>query len=116
MNEAKQEQEKVINQAEEAYNKVIPEARGKAEKLISEAEGYAEAIVNRSKGDAKKFSSVLKEYKKAPSVTRKRIYLETMEDVLSRLDDLTIIDSKVKGVLPIFQKANESILLNKDKS
>ena len=116
VNEAKQEQEKVINQAEEAYNKVIPEARGKAEKLISEAEGYAEAIVNRSKGDAKKFSAVLGEYKKAPSITRKRMYLETMEEVLSRLDDLTIIDSKVKGVLPIFQKASESILLNKDKS
>ncbi|MEC8624031.1 MAG: FtsH protease activity modulator HflK [Bdellovibrionota bacterium] len=116
VNEAKQEQEKVINQAEEAYNKVIPEARGKAEKQISEAEGFAEATVNRAKGDAKKFTSVLLEYKRAPAVTRKRMYLETMEEVLSKLDDLTIIDSKVKGVLPIFQKTNESIILNKDKS
>jgi membrane protease subunit HflK len=116
VNEAKQEQEKVINQAEEAYNKVIPEARGKADKLISEAEGYGGAIVNRSKGDAKKFSSVLREYKKAPAITRKRFYIETMEKVLSKIDDLTIIDSKVKGVLPIFQKASESILNNKDRS
>ncbi len=101
---AKQQQEQLINEAEEAYNKVIPEARGKAEKSISKAKGYAEAVVNRASGDAKKFESVLREYKKAPAITRKRIYLETMEEIYSRFNQLTIVDSKVKGLLPVFLK------------
>ncbi len=104
VNEAKQEQEKVINQAEEAYNKVIPEARGKAEKLISEAEGLAEALVNRAKGDTAKFNEVLKEYKRAPTITKKRIYIETMETIFKNFDDLTIVDSKIKGILPVFSE------------
>ena len=104
VNEAKQEQEKVINQAEEAYNKVIPEARGKAEKIISEAEGYANALINHSQGDAEKFQSIVKEYKRAPSITKKRIYLETLEDVFNNMEDITIVDPKVKGIIPIFGK------------
>lgn len=99
---AKQEQEQLINRAEEAYNKVIPEARGKAEKEISQAKGYADALVNRSRGDSEKFASVLKEYKRAPLITRKRIYLETMEELFSKFNKLTIVDSRVKGVLPVF--------------
>jgi modulator of FtsH protease HflK len=99
---AKQEQEKLINEAEEAYNKVIPEARGKSEKVVSEARGYAAAIVNRATGDAEKFGMVLKEYQRAPAITRKRIYLETMEELYSRFNGLTIVDSKVKGIMPIF--------------
>jgi membrane protease subunit HflK len=107
VNEAKQEQEKVINEAEGSYNKVIPEARGKAEKLISEAEGYAEALVNRSEGDAQKFAEVLTAYKRAPKITRKRIYLETMESLFKRFENLTVVDSKVKGLLPVFNKTLE---------
>ena len=102
VNSAKQEQEKTINQAEKQYNKVIPEARGKADKTISKAQGYAEALINRAKGDAEKFNSMLKEYRKAPSVTKKRIYLETMEELFERFGKLVIVDSKVKGVLPVF--------------
>ena len=102
VNEAKQEQEKLINEAEEQYNKVIPNARGKAEKSISRAKGYAEALVNRAHGDANKFKSVLKAYRKAPDITRKRIYLETMEEIFKRMDQLTIVDKNVKGILPIF--------------
>ncbi|MBK23989.1 MAG: FtsH protease activity modulator HflK [Halobacteriovorax sp.] len=107
VNEAKQEQEKVINQAEEAYNKVIPEAKGKAEKVISEAEGYAEALINESLGDAEKFAAILKEYKRAPLITRKRIYLETMEDIYKRMSNLTIVDPKIQGLLPVFGKMLE---------
>ena len=103
VNEAKQEQEKLINEAEEEYNKIIPRARGKAEKQISRARGYADALVNRSKGDAKKFESVLKAYKTAPNITKKRIYLETMEEIFKTMDEITIVDEDVKGVLPIFQ-------------
>lgn len=102
VNEAKQEQEKVINEAEEKYNKVIPEARGKAEELISKAEGFAISSINRAEGDAAKFLSVLDEYKRAPSITRKRMYLETMESIYKKFQDLTIVDSKVKGLLPVF--------------
>lgn len=109
VNEAKQEQEKVINQAEGSYNEVIPEARGKADKLLSEAEGYAGAQVNRAIGDANKFASVLKEYRKAPLVTRKRMYIETMEKVMSRVDDMTLVDSKVKGIMPIFNQRVQGV-------
>ncbi|MCB9060732.1 MAG: FtsH protease activity modulator HflK [Halobacteriovoraceae bacterium] len=104
VNKAKQEQEKVINMAEEQYNSVIPEARGKAEKLVSEAEGYATAIVNRAQGDANRFLSVLEEYKKAPEITRKRIYLETMQTVFKNIKDVTVVDSNIKGLMPIFSK------------
>ncbi|MBL6990143.1 MAG: FtsH protease activity modulator HflK [Bacteriovoracaceae bacterium] len=103
VNEAKQEQEKVINQAEESYNKVIPEAKGKAEKLIAEATAHGKALINRSHGDADKFLSVLKEYEKAPAVTKKRIYIETMEEIYSKFENVTIVDPQVKGLLPIFQ-------------
>lgn len=102
VNAAKQEQEQAINMAESAYNKVIPEARGKAEETLSEAEGYATAIVNRSKGDAERFLLTLQEYRREPDVTRRRLYLETMEELLGRFKKLTIIDDKVKGVLPVF--------------
>ena len=104
VNEAKQEQEKVINQAEEAYNKVIPEARGKAEKMISEAKGYSNALINHSLGDAKKFESLVKAYNRAPRITKKRIYLETLESVFEQMEDVVIVDPKVKGVVPIFGK------------
>lgn len=104
VNSAKQEQEKMINQAEEAYNKVIPEARGKAQKLISEAEGYATSTINRAHGDAQRFSEVFKEYRRAPAITRKRIFLETMENIFTNLSQVTIVDPKVKGLLPIFSK------------
>lgn len=102
VNAAKQEQEKAINQAEREYNNVIPEARGKAEQKIAEARAFAIDVINRAKGDASKFSQILTEYRKAPQVTRKRMYLETMEKVFSRLDGVTIVDSKIKGIMPLF--------------
>jgi modulator of FtsH protease HflK len=103
VNAAKQEQEKAINMAEEAYNKIIPEARGKADETISQAEGYASAVVNRAKGDSERFLMTLKEYRQAPEITRTRIYLETMETLFKRFKNMTIVDDKVKGLLPIFK-------------
>jgi membrane protease subunit HflK len=105
VNAAKQEQEKAINQAEGDYNKIIPEARGKAEKLVSEAEGYATATLNRALGDAEKFEAILKEYRRAPQITRKRIYLETMSDIFKKFENITIVDPEVKGLLPVFNKS-----------
>lgn len=102
VNEAKQEQEKLINEAEEQYNKVIPNARGKAEEQISKARGYADGLINRAQGDANKFKSILRAYQRAPNITRKRIYLETMEKIFGDMNQLTVIDKGVKGVLPVF--------------
>lgn len=107
VNEAKQEQAKWINQAEEAYNKVIPEARGKAEEVVSQAEGFGSAMINRAQGDAHKFSALLKEYKLAPAITRKRMYIDTMEQIYKNFSELTIVDSDIKGVLPVFSKLSE---------
>ena len=102
VNEAKQEQEKAINQAERAYNKIIPEAKGKAQQLITEAEGYALALVNKAEGDADKFTVEYRAFVKSPAITKKRLYLDAMENVYSSLDDVTIVDSAIKGMLPVF--------------
>ena len=104
VNEAKQEQEKAINQAERAYNKIIPEARGKAQQLITEAEGYALALVNKAEGDADKFTSEYRAFRKSPVITKKRLYLDAMESVYSSLDDITIVDSAIKGMLQFFRQ------------
>ena len=104
VNAAKQEQEQLINQAEERYNKVIPEARGEAQKMVSEAEGHATRAVNTALGDAEKFNQIYSEYRKAPAITRRRIYLETMEKLFEKFDNVTVIDPNIKGLLPIYGK------------
>jgi membrane protease subunit HflK len=101
VNAAKQEQESAINQAEREYNRVIPEARGRAEQTLADAEAYAINMTNQAKGDAERFRTVMVEYKKAPAVTRRRMYLETMEKVLSEIDQFTVVDEGTKGLLPI---------------
>lgn len=102
VNEAQQEREKLINQARSEYNKVIPKARGEAERTIQEAHGYALERVNGAKGEAAKFNAVFQEYTKAKEVTRQRIYLETMNDVLKRVGKKLITDENSSGVLPLF--------------
>ena len=103
VNEAKQEREKMINQAWEAYNKVIPKARGEAEKTIREAEGYSLDKINRAKGESERFLSILAEYKKAPQVTKQRLYLETLSEVLPKAKEKYIIDPKQSSILPLLQ-------------
>lgn len=107
VNAAKQEQEQAINQAEREYNQVIPEARGKAEQTVRDAQGYATAAVNRAKGDAERFRNVLKAYQTAPSVTRTRMYYETMEELYGRLKQMVVVDKNVKGLLPLFQEPGQ---------
>ncbi len=107
VNEAKQEKEKMINQAWEAYNKAIPAARGQAEKTIKEAEGYTLNRINRAKGDAARFIDTWEAYREAKEVTRKRLYLEVMSDILPRAGQKYIIYSSVHGILPLLR-------LNKD--
>ena len=103
VNEAKQEKEKVINQAWEAYNKAVPTARGNAEKAIREAEGYALNRVNQAKGDASRFTATWQAYKDAKDVTRKRMFLETMRDVIPKAGKKYIIDPSQKGILPLLR-------------
>ncbi len=101
VNEAKQEKEKMINQAWEAYNKVVPKAKGTAEKTIREAEGYALDKINRAKGESERFLATLEEYKKSPEITQKRLYLETLAEVLPKAKEKYIIDSKQTSILPL---------------
>jgi len=108
VNAAKQEQEQAINMAEKEYNKVIPEARGKAQRRISEAEGYAIAVINQAKGNAQKFLALLKEHQVNPLVTQKRLYIETMEKIFSRLK-VIVVDPSVKGIMPLFTNPENKI-------
>ena len=101
VNEAKQEKEKMINQAWEAYNKAIPKAKGEAERTIREAEGYSLDKINRAKGESDRFLATLNEYKKAPEITKKRLYLETLNEVLPKVKDKYIIDPKQSSILPL---------------
>ena len=103
VNEAKQEKEKVINQAWEAYNKAVPTARGNAEKAIREAEGYSLNRVNHAKGDASRFTATWLAYKDAKDVTRKRMFLETMKEVIPKAGRKYIIDPSQKGILPLLR-------------
>jgi len=101
VNEAKQEKEKVMNQAWEKYNKIIPKARGEAEKTIRESEGYALNRVNMAKGDAAKFIATWEAYKNSKDVTRKRLYLEAMSEILPKAGKKFILDPEQSGILPL---------------
>ncbi|MBL7068295.1 MAG: FtsH protease activity modulator HflK [Candidatus Omnitrophica bacterium] len=101
VNEAKQEKERLINQAWEAYNKVIPLAKGEAERTIREAEGYSLGKINSAKGDAERFDITWREYKNAPDVTRKRLYLDTMQEVLPKAKNKYIIDPSQSSILQL---------------
>ncbi|MGM0496397.1 MAG: FtsH protease activity modulator HflK [Bacteroidota bacterium] len=104
VNQAQQEKETLINQAKSEYNKVIPRARGQAEETIEKAEGYATKRVNNAQGEAARFNALYKEYIKAPEVTKKRIYLETMQDVVPRLGDKIITSGEGNNMIPLIQK------------
>jgi len=105
VNQSIQEKEKLIYQAREAYNKAIPAAKGDAEKTIKSAEGYALDRVNRSKGDASRFLAQYEEYKKAEDVTRKRLYLETIQEIFPKLGNKYIVDSDQRNFLPLLNMA-----------
>jgi len=101
VNQAIQEKERAINEAWADYNKAVPRAKGEAEQAVRSAEGYALERVNNAEGDAKRFEALYEEYRKAPAVTRKRIYLETMGTLVSKVGRKLIVDEHAKGVLPL---------------
>ncbi len=101
VNESEQQKESLIFQAREQYNQQVPKARGVARSTILEAEGYAVERINMAEGEAARFLALLTEYRKAPEVTRRRLYLETMEQVLPKLQEVYIMDSKGTAALPL---------------
>ena len=102
VNEAQQEKEKMINQARSEYNKVIPKARGEAQRIIEQAHGYALERVNTAQGDVARFNALFNQYRRAKEVTKQRMYLETMNDVLQKVGRKLITDKKATGILPLF--------------
>jgi membrane protease subunit HflK len=105
VNNAQQEKQRSVNVASGEYNRVIPRARGEASKAISEAEGYASKRVNEANGDVTYFNDVLAQYIKAPEVTRKRMYLEAMGEVLPRMGHKLIIDEEASHLIPFILPA-----------
>mgnify|MGYP001823730208 FL=1 len=103
VNQAEQERERSINEARGEYNRVIPKAGGEAAQVIEQARGYAIDRVNRAKGDAVLFEEVYAAYRRAPEVTRRRIFLETMESIYPAMERKILLDNSLEGVLPLLQ-------------
>ena len=101
VNQAQQQRDRMINEARGEYNRVIPRARGEAQQTVLQAEGYALDRVNRAQGDAVRFTATHAEYRRAPDVTRRRLYLETMQRVLPTVGRKLYVDKDTTGVLPL---------------
>ncbi len=101
VNQAQQEKESAINNARGEYNKSIPRARGLADQSIRAAEGYAQKRVNEAQGEVTAFNALLSEYVQAPEVTRQRLYLETMAEVLPGVQNKVIVDENATSILPL---------------
>ena len=101
VNKAQQDRENAINIANGEYNKAVPKAKGQADQTIREAEGYRFKRVNEAEGDVAAFSAVLQQYVKAPEITRTRLYLETMSEILPKMGQKIIVDESLRQLLPI---------------
>ena len=106
VNSARQKKEKVVNEALGERNSIIPAARGAKDKAIAEAEGYQNRVVLETKGKIHAFLAQLTEYDKAPDVTRKRLYLEAMEEILAAVGHKTVVDESIRGMLPLLNLDN----------
>jgi membrane protease subunit HflK len=107
VNKAQQDRENAINVANGEYNKVIPKAKGEADQTIRGAEGYRFKRVNEAEGDVAAFSAVLQQYVKAPEITRTRLYLETMSEILPQTGQKIIVDESMRQLLPILPLSNK---------
>jgi membrane protease subunit HflK len=109
VNEAQQEKETLINEAQAEYNRVIPRARGEAQKTIQQAEGYLLDRVNRARGDSARFAALYQSFRLAPEVTRTRIYLETMNEVLPKVSRKIVVDDDIRGLLPLLNLGEQAV-------
>ena len=106
VNKAIQDMNRLINEGKEAYNSEIPKASGEAEQLVQVARGYATERVNKALGDTARFNAVYEEYRRAPDVTRNRLYIETWEELFKDEEGASLIDSNVDNFLP-FRNLNQ---------
>ena len=111
VNQAIQERERAINEAWAEYNQEIPRARGQAEQQLQAAEGYGIDRVNRAKGDGQRFIALHEAYRQAPAITRPRLHLETMTEVLPKVGQKLVLDENLRGLLPLlsFGRAGEGV-------
>ncbi|MBU0946377.1 MAG: FtsH protease activity modulator HflK [Proteobacteria bacterium] len=108
VNEADQDMKRLVNEAEETYNRVIPKARGSAKQMLEEAHGYAVGRVNDAKGETARFRAIFKEYKNFPEVTKKRMYLETMQEIMPAVESIYIMDENQQTPLPLLNLSKGS--------
>jgi membrane protease subunit HflK len=101
VNQAEQERERLINEAEKRRNQVVPRAEGQAKQIIAEAEGYAAERVNRARGETERFDAILAEYRNAPDVTRRRLFLEMIDDVLPSLGRVLVVEEGTTSPIPL---------------
>ncbi len=101
VNKAIQDMNRLINEGREAYNAEIPKVQGQSEQIIEVAQGYASERINVAKGDVSRFNAVYEEYRKAPEVTKKRLYYEMMENIFKDQSNIDLIDKTLQNVLPI---------------
>lgn len=101
VNESRQERERMINEAEKRRNEAIPRAEGEANRIIAEAQGYASERTNQALGQTARFRSILEEYQNAPEVTRRRMYLETLSEVLPNIGSVLVIQEGQSAPLPL---------------
>jgi len=108
VNEADQDMKRLVNEAQETYNRVIPKARGDAKKIVEEAHGYKAQRINIAQGETSRFLNILREFKNAPEVTRQRMYLETMADILPTVESIYVIDKDQQAPLPLLNISSQS--------
>ncbi|MAE66846.1 MAG: FtsH protease activity modulator HflK [Phycisphaeraceae bacterium] len=101
VNEARQQKNRMINEAEKHRNQAIPRAEGEAQRLVSEAEGYSAQRINRAEGESARFTAILAEYRQAPQITRQRLYLETIDQVLPRVGRIYVVEKGGTGPIPL---------------
>lgn len=101
VNEAQQEKERLINEAEKRRNQELPKAQGEAQQIIAEAQGYAAERINLAKGEASRFKAIQTEYSQAPEVTRQRLYIETMDEVMSRVQKVYVVEDGGMAPIPL---------------
>ena len=101
VNEADQDMKRLVNEAEETYNRVIPKARGSALQMVEESHGYSVSRINDAKGETERFKDILKEYKNHTKVTRQRMYVETMQEILPSVQSIYIMDEGQSSPLPL---------------
>jgi modulator of FtsH protease HflK len=101
VNQAEQERERVINEAEKRRNQVIPRAEGEAQQMVASAQGYAAERINRSRGEAARFTAILAEYRNMPEVTRQRLFLEMIDQVLPKLGRVIVIEEGMMPPIPL---------------